>query len=59
MRSTPKGMMLKVSIVVFAVVVCIAATAIQAWQERSAKAVSQPLVGGMSSFMPTTTPALW
>ncbi len=58
MRSTPKGILLKVSIIVFAVVVCIGATAIQAWQDRPAKAESQPVAAG-GMFMPVTTPALW
>ena len=58
MRSTSKGI-LKLSIIVFTVVVCVGATAIQAWQVRAPKAESWPAGGGMSSLVPTATPALW
>ncbi len=58
MRSTPKGTLLKVSIIVFAVVVCIGATAIQAWQDRPAKVESQSAAAG-GMFIPEITPALW
>jgi len=55
MRS--KSLALKVIAVAF--ILCVAATAIDGWQERS-KAESWPAGGGgVSSFVPTSTPALW
>ena len=59
MRSTRKGIILKVSVIVFAVVVCIGATAINKWQARPGAESWPAGGGGMSSFVPTSTTALW
>jgi hypothetical protein len=58
MRATPKTLALKISVIVFAVAVCIGTTAIQTWQQRAAN-IDQAVGGGGASFMPVTTPALW
>ena len=59
MRSTSKGLILKLSIIVFAAIVCLAATAMQAWQGRGLKAENPPTAAGGTSFIPASTPALW
>jgi hypothetical protein len=58
MRSTPKTLALKISVIGFAVAVCIGATAIQTWQQRATN-IDQAVGGSGVSFMPVTTPALW
>ena len=56
MHSTTKGLILKVAIIVFALAVCIGATAIHAWRSTQ----SQPAAaGGTSSIIPTSTTTLW
>jgi len=59
MRSTPKGITLKISTVVFAVAVCVGAAIIRTWQDRAATAETPPVVGIGGSSLPVSTPALW